>query len=67
MKVGLFIGAKVELAEEVVKYPLASTRSSVAAAVIKIVFESVNDSDDIWMALSLKFDTVRPETSLASV
>ena len=47
VNVGLFIGAKDEFAEEVVKYPFESILSSAAAAVIKIVFESVNDSDDI--------------------
>ena len=67
MKVGLFIGAKVEFAEDVVKNPFASTRSSVAAAVIKTVFESVNDSDEICIAEPAKLDTVRFAISSARV
>ena len=50
-----------------VKYPFAIIRSSVDAAVIKIVFESVNDSDDICIADEAKFETERPDISLASV
>ena len=47
VNVGLLIGAKVEFAADDVRNPFASIRSSVDAAVIRTVLESVNASDEI--------------------